>query len=67
MHLAVDGVVRGGVGVGGALVFTCLLVRAILFGVSATDPATFVIFAVLMAAVSLVAGAFPRGRRRARI
>jgi putative ABC transport system permease protein len=56
----------GGVlGLGGAFALTRVMKR-LLFGVSSTDPATFVAIAALFVAVTLVAGFIP-ARRAARI
>jgi putative ABC transport system permease protein len=56
----------GGVlGLGGAFALTRVMKR-LLFGVSATDPATFMAIAALFVAVALVAGFIP-ARRTARI
>jgi putative ABC transport system permease protein len=53
------------VGLAGALVLTRFL-RSLLFGVSASDPATFATVAALLAAVAVAAG-LPPARRAARL
>ncbi len=53
------------VGVAGALALTRVL-SSLLFGISATDPATFIAIAILLGLVSLAASAVP-ARRAARI
>ncbi len=53
------------IGVAGALALTRLL-SSLLFGVTATDPATFIAIAILLGLVSLAASAIP-ARRAARI
>ncbi len=58
MQLAVLGV---SIGVAGALVLT-QLVKSLLFGVSATDPATFVAAAALLVVVLLLACWIPARR-----
>ncbi|HUQ81711.1 MAG TPA: ABC transporter permease [Gemmatimonadaceae bacterium] len=62
MRLAVVGVVAGVVG---ALLATRLL-RGLLYGVGATDPATFVVVTVLVAGVAFAASYLP-ARRAARV
>jgi predicted permease len=62
MTLAFWGV---GIGIGGALVFSRLL-RSLLFGVGATDAATFVPVAALLACVAFFASYIP-ARRASRI
>lgn len=56
-----------GVAAGGFLAFACARVlRGVLFGVAATDPATLVASILLLGAVALLAGAAPL-RRAARV
>jgi putative ABC transport system permease protein len=62
MKLAFTGVLLG---LGGALALTRLL-KTLLFGVSATDPLTFVVIALLLTLVALLACWIP-ARRAARI
>lgn len=50
------------IGVGGALIATRLL-TGILYGVSATDPVTFVGVAVFFTGVAILARTYPPGRR----
>jgi putative ABC transport system permease protein len=58
MQLVVAGLL---VGIGGALVLTRLM-STVLFGVSATDPLTFVAVSVLLITCALVASLFPARR-----
>jgi len=53
------------IGIAGSLIFTRLM-AGLLYGVSATDPATFGVIAVLLAGVALVACYIP-ARRAARV
>ena len=62
MELALAGIA---VGLAGAFALTRLM-TSLLFGVSATDPATFVAIPVLLASVALVANYIP-ARRAARV
>jgi ABC-type antimicrobial peptide transport system permease subunit len=58
LKLALAGVV---VGVGAALVVTRFM-HSLLYGISATDPATFAIVAVALTLVAMVACAVPARR-----
>ena len=58
MKLALSGVALG---VGGALALTRLL-KTLLFGVSATDPLTFIVIAALLILVALLACWLPARR-----
>src|SRR5262249_26598217 len=58
MKLALIGIV---IGLAGALVLTRLL-KTLLFGVSATDPLTFAVVVLLLAAVALLASYVPARR-----
>jgi predicted permease len=62
MTLAISGV---GIGLAAALVFTRLM-RSLLFGVNASDPATFGAISVLLAVVALLATYVP-AKRAARV
>ena len=62
MRLAVVGI---GVGLVAALALNRVM-NSVLFGVQSTDPLTFVIVCVLLAAVAAVAGFLP-ARRAARV
>jgi putative ABC transport system permease protein len=62
MMLALGGV---GIGLVAALAFS-RLVSSLLFGVTATDPLTFVVIALLLTIVALIASYIP-ARRAARI
>ncbi len=62
LRLAVIGV---GIGVGGAWALTRLM-DTLLFGVSASDPLTFVVIAVLLTGVSFLACYLP-ARRAAKV
>jgi putative ABC transport system permease protein len=53
--------VGGAIGIGGAFVLNRVM-KGLLFGVSATDPATFFGIAVLFAAVALLASFIPARR-----
>jgi len=53
------------IGIAGSLVFTRLM-AGLLYGVSATDPATFGVIAVLLAGVALLACYIP-ARRAAKV
>jgi putative ABC transport system permease protein len=50
-----------GLGLAGAIIFTRFL-QSMLFGVSATDPLTFVLISLLLAAVALIASYVPARR-----
>jgi predicted permease len=58
MRLALIGI---GIGLGGALALTRLL-KTLLFGMSATDPLTFTVFALLLTSVALLACWIPARR-----
>ncbi|MGH9752898.1 MAG: FtsX-like permease family protein [Blastocatellia bacterium] len=58
MALALAGVL---IGLGGALALTRLM-KALLFGVSATDPMTFITIALLLTVVALLAAFVPARR-----
>jgi putative ABC transport system permease protein len=58
LKMAVGGIVLGLIA---ALVLTRLMVK-MLYGVSATDPATFLVIALLLMAVALLAGLVPARR-----
>jgi len=62
MRLALIGI---GIGLGGALALT-RLIKALLFGVSATDPLTFTVIALLLIFVALLACWIP-ARRAAKV
>jgi len=49
------------IGLGGALALTRLM-KTLLFGVSATDPLTFAVIALLLTAVALLAALLPARR-----
>jgi putative ABC transport system permease protein len=62
LMMAVGGIA---IGIAGAFALTRVL-RSLLFGISATDPVTFVLVPVILAAVALIASYLP-ARRAARV